>query len=1211
MSKTPLYLIIAFTVRANIGAEAAPTYAGQWDKIRIYTHCWDRYGLTAADENYIASNSAIHVTEKRHNTQSYPSPGSEAAMRAAANSLYAKNPNAKYLMYLNAVVSYEDIFQTAAEHMASTPSDFFYSETSFSSWPGVWANDLSKVSCQNWWKGVVMTNINTSAMSGVFMDGLPKVATAGMLNEAHSIMDSLRSVGVLVIYNGYYTTGAGGILAGSDTLSHADGVYVESFFGGNCNTTDRRVQLMNELLAIPSNKYIVCHGGNDTGSTGTNAAAGGGLQFSLACYLIAANDFSFFKYGGYTADEDLGFRPAEYGFELGNPDPVGYPREIVGTKYTRYFESAKVVVNLDGTETSIDWNWQPASSGGGTMVRLVTIGNWATPSEWGNSTNNSITRVPTVGDNAVLNSNRNATVTSIISQTPDTITVNNQNTSTTSTLAMGNSGSLTATGSILIGVNDAVGILRLTNGASLSGSALTLGNTAALRPSTLHFVLGPSGFVNPINISGALTIRTGQKLIADASTYAGLPGVIALINYGTLSGSFNATNVTIIGLTNASIAADGDSLNLVIPDTRTDLQKVLDLGKLTNAPTLRADDFSAATTNVAAGQMKAVYFDALNYLGSPTRVYAWLGIPAGASASNKVPAVVLVHGGGGTAYTTWVQKWMDRGYAAISIAVEGQTDGTSAPTMNTGWHIHNMPGPVRVGIYGDSATTLVDQWMYHAVADTVLANSLLRSLPEVNAIKVGMMGISWGGVIVSTVMGLDNLFAFAVPVYGCGHLYDIPNQYGNALKSNPQYITLWDSSLRMSNAAMPALWLSWPNENNFSLDSQAATYLRAPGPRTVSLVPGMNHGHGPGWNRPESYDFADGIVTSGTNWCLQQSLSFSNGTARVVFKSTKPLTSATLTYTTGTGHTGGLTWPETNVTSLMQSPVGTWTVIANVPTNATAWFINVKATATSGPYSDVNLITTSDYQEITRVNFTPSNALSLTQSTTTNLSTNTVTTVVIGPTHVEIVGVQLAAQTHPGAFTLLNTLPSVITNANATALKIKFNNTVAGLSLGQMATANLVVSWEELDGSTNRVQLLVSVTMGLPLEYYNAWAAAYGLPGGTNSFLTDPEGDKIVNLLEYAWGGNPTNTLDHAILPFGHLGSKGQFQYIYRRRIDAATRGLSYELQGITNLTAGLWSTNAIIEVGSGPMGAEFESVTNELQLESRAFGRLKIGLGE
>jgi len=38
----------------------------------------------------------------------------------------------------------------------------------------------------------------------------------------------------------------------------------------------------------------------------------------------------------------------------------------------------------------------------------------------------------------------------------------------------------------------------------------------------------------------------------------------------------------------------------------------------------------------------------------------------------KVPAVVLVHGGGGTAFADWVKMWTACGYAAIAVDLEGQ-----------------------------------------------------------------------------------------------------------------------------------------------------------------------------------------------------------------------------------------------------------------------------------------------------------------------------------------------------------------------------------------------------------------------------------------------------------------------------------------------------------------------------------------------------------
>lgn len=154
-----------------------------------------------------------------------------------------------------------------------------------------------------------------------------------------------------------------------------------------------------------------------------------------------------------------------------------------------------------------------------------------------------------------------------------------------------------------------------------------------------------------------------------------------------------------------------------------------------------------ATGFQADGAVRPIFFDALDWEGKPTRVFAWIGLPAGASKEKPVPGIVLVHGGGGTAFKEWVQKWNAEGFAAISIAVEGQTDKkrSEIKSRSQSWEPHEHGGPVRPGIYGDSAKPLEDQWMYHAVADTILANTLLRSLPEVDPAKVGIMGVSWGG----------------------------------------------------------------------------------------------------------------------------------------------------------------------------------------------------------------------------------------------------------------------------------------------------------------------------------------------------------------------------------------------------------------------------------------------------------------------------------
>lgn len=373
-------------------------------------------------------------------------------------------------------------------------------------------------------------------------------------------------------------------------------------------------------------------------------------------------------------------------------------------------------------------------------------------------------------------------------------------------------------------------------------------------------------------------------------------------------------------------------------DFSAERAQVLALGGLHSAPAMRAEGGGAVTA--VPGEIKTIYYDALECNGKPTRVFAYLGLPSGASPSRKVPAVVLVHGGGGTAFKEWVELWNERGYAAISIAVEGQTD-VRVPGQRA-WKRHERGGPARSGIYGDSDKPLADQWMYHAVADTILANSLLRSLPEVDEEKVGLMGISWGGIITSTVIGIDDRFAFAIPTYGCGSLHNAANHYGPALCDNELYEQVWDPMVRMDRARMPVLWLSWPGDQHFPLDLQAACYRAAPGRRMVSLIPGMGHGHAAGWRPPDSYAFADSVVKEGTPWCRETNASLKEGAFSVTFASSKTMENATLVWTRDTGITGDRNW-TVSPAIIERSADDAWTITASLPDGATAWFVNARS----------------------------------------------------------------------------------------------------------------------------------------------------------------------------------------------------------------------------------------------------------------------------
>ena len=217
--------------------------------------------------------------------------------------------------------------------------------------------------------------------------------------------------------------------------------------------------------------------------------------------------------------------------------------------------------------------------------------------------------------------------------------------------------------------------------------------------------------------------------------------------------------------------------------------------------------------------------------------------------------------------------------------------------------------------------------------------------------KWGVMGISWGGIITSTVMGIDQRFAFAIPTYGCGNLSQSPNQYGRALGNNQTYIQVWDPILRLQKATMPALWFSWTGDQHFPLDLQASCYRKAPGPHMVSLVPNMRHGHAPGWVTEDSYAFADSVLQEGKPWCTQTELLTQGNGVRAIFESSKKIDAAVLTFTTDSGPTGSRSWKDAEA-KISQN--GTKVEVqSTLPPDATGWFLLLKSGA---------LHASSDYQ---------------------------------------------------------------------------------------------------------------------------------------------------------------------------------------------------------------------------------------------------------
>ena len=273
--------------------------------------------------------------------------------------------------------------------------------------------------------------------------------------------------------------------------------------------------------------------------------------------------------------------------------------------------------------------------------------------------------------------------------------------------------------------------------------------------------------------------------------------------------------------------------------------------------------------------IRSFFYEGASYKGKPTWVFAYYSAPEGDPPPGGWPAVICAHGGGGTAYPEWVRFWNNRGYAALAMDLEGRLPGGKAHQVEGNFPVgegHPNAGPSRIDWFGDRGLPDEEQWFYHAVADVIRANSLLRAVKAINSAKIGLTGISWGGTVVSAVAGLDPRFAFVVPVYGSGYIHQSDNpglsQWfppGNMTASQfRDYQTKWDPSAHLPYARMPMLFVTSVADPVFQIDIFANSAKAAKGSSLLCIRPWMIHAHGNGWSDPvEIGQFADSVVRGG------------------------------------------------------------------------------------------------------------------------------------------------------------------------------------------------------------------------------------------------------------------------------------------------------------------------------------------------------------
>ena len=272
--------------------------------------------------------------------------------------------------------------------------------------------------------------------------------------------------------------------------------------------------------------------------------------------------------------------------------------------------------------------------------------------------------------------------------------------------------------------------------------------------------------------------------------------------------------------------------------------------------------------------VKALWYEGPEYKGKPTKVFAYIGYPE-MEEGEKVPAVVLVHGGGGHAFAHWIKIWNQRGYAAIALDTEGFFPaeewkglvGTEGEPKDR--YVRELYGELADEAYtvapksdemSDPDLPVEEQWIYHAVVDTILAHNILKADKCVDSNKIGISGVSWGSVITSLVIGYDTDYAFAIPIYGSAYLKYAETNVCRGFKEE-RIRQLWSAEDRLAKVSFPILWFCGLYDSAFCSYSNSASYIDTKRTGSVlSVREDLFHSHKSAWGCEEVYAFADSVV---------------------------------------------------------------------------------------------------------------------------------------------------------------------------------------------------------------------------------------------------------------------------------------------------------------------------------------------------------------
>jgi cephalosporin-C deacetylase-like acetyl esterase len=234
-------------------------------------------------------------------------------------------------------------------------------------------------------------------------------------------------------------------------------------------------------------------------------------------------------------------------------------------------------------------------------------------------------------------------------------------------------------------------------------------------------------------------------------------------------------------------------------------------------------------------RVEELYYQSRSFKRQPVQIFGYFCYPKNHQA--KLPAILLSHGGGGCASLARASAWARRGYAVLAIDLPGKGENRSCsrstgPDMDVVNLLRTQPDPSY-------------NYLIHAVAAARNGINFLSYRKEVDPDRIGMIGLSWGGVLTLLTNGQDNRLKAAVNVFGAGYIPEGCTWQDWFSQMPAEDKITWNEYLDPKNFLAtqhaPIMFVTGTNDHCYYLTTFQKSYEQVPGEKVYCLIPNLRH----------------------------------------------------------------------------------------------------------------------------------------------------------------------------------------------------------------------------------------------------------------------------------------------------------------------------------------------------------------------------------